>query len=1756
MSKQTNRIIYIEPNSLPGEFAKKEEGVSSDNITWSPEDLNISVDLQVFIPSREYRPYNESDFDKIGPNLQSILSGVQLRKGDENSYFLTDDYTNISYQEIKNNHAGSKEMLGINSIHIVFDSHMYPRVTMNFTDVRGSALMMPQELYYYDSNLEKATGIKAEENIVCKNFFQAFFKFPYPRFYLSVKGIYGTCVTFVLSVEDFKATFNSETGNFDVVVTFIGLMYGLYTDIPMNYLLIAPYIGGIDGKVNAYWREQTMGDGAFFYREDGEKGNPISTFFEFRNNYKYFISTEQSGKDFVFGPNIIDIARLEEESILLDKLNTHFSNIGRHESLPEGTEVYEYVFSGSKVHALFILSELSEASISFKSKFVEDFTKALETHTQKYEPIIVSSDDLPGKLSHNTESVSVYTYEDFLSPVVSINEEGDEKQKYDLNENVKKSLTDNGVTDNDINTLVKNLNCDDLLSRLQSCKYAVYFNENFKNKVDERKKDIETQINDLEKGASEEMKALFKDSCNFTPTIENVMRMIFAHLDTFLHEFYQVLNTIKGDRTLSDKWPIDCTDIESSSSEKALMPPFTGFFTNKENSSEKEAIYPGSVPELSSLEEVNFVNEIFNGLNGKLREEAENAKNGTKPASLAEETSSNLEFTPIAVTDYFYGSTNPYSKLENTEDIWYFAMSRLYVGFRDFNKSNKERKKWDEIIDAEFNNLKASGVWRKALKQENFITGEGNIKGLILSDSRNQHIFDIDFNKNYEIWKSQQTNCEFYKFEGVKDLRDITDHNHTREWLIPRFKVVESNSTDVTKIANFRNKIVQNAKTKSDSTIVNEYCLSERVDNPDKIFIDKAGSSIFQLLSNKGEPIRYNSGSTLTANNQIGGTQTGSAWFEKTPNGKNVLRQGRTTLQQYGSEKYSLNGIFSKKNTFSNKLLWVPFVLNKNKNIFLDDSSFFFKDSNAVSNEELALWLIRCIIETEEEPIDFDYEHDNIFHFQKLVCYLIGGYLWHIEKNSGSTHTEICKELNSKLMGVKPEDIVPKFLSDVDKNNLKSEFLNFATNTFNSILIEIKSEKEAKKEEKSVENEIYTQNIDGTLKWYTIAGYQASSPQNRALQDLLIDLIKEDCWVLSFPNDGETNTKSKLFDISSVYWSKFVNKVKEEIEKNKNSEAEETNDGTKNTSISHVTKDEKLSLYLTLKNLYDRWLSTFNENSFKLKTVEKELAARESRLKAESLYNGEYSEFDNFLYVDSFYNDISNKFFVNPTSFFNTVNGQIAGDTNYSILEFIGRICEKNKLLFKCLPVYNNLYSLSTFTDIFKPLSLYSGSDRLHRRIGNTYLIMYTYEPSSKLNLVQDKANGVSYSNDSFDFCDTYGDITPAAASLYKEKEGEINVCAFGVTPGMQNQSYFTKVSVGMDNPRVTDYSIKNKFMIAENAHGGRAEGVGTGQDLFSIYSNRSYDCNVEMLGCANIMPMMYFQLNNVPMFKGAYMITKVEHNIQNNNMTTKFTGTRMSKYYIPFNTEVFNLEELSNIINGLVNEGTDNFYVGDGELVPVPTVSPTEDFNVWAAINQMEQFFYGNSIRRPYEDGINIGKCGRCATAVETFLMAGFNGLFITTEDTAEELDKIRKKGINGKSYNGYNGYNMKYQLAKLGFNCVAQGKEEINNTEIKAGDVCVIMDPDGPEKGGEHVGHVCMYTGDFWVSDYKQANGKSGYPTSRPLSKNKTGTLLYRYTGTITKDVMVYGYFENGEFKLCPDPKNPSQEVLQKIKTKIDVK
>jgi hypothetical protein len=65
--------------------------------------------------------------------------------------------------------------------------------------------------------------------------YSAFFNFPYPLFYLTLKGYYGKAIRYRLSLMSFNARFDADTGNYNISLKLIGKFTALLFDTPLQY---------------------------------------------------------------------------------------------------------------------------------------------------------------------------------------------------------------------------------------------------------------------------------------------------------------------------------------------------------------------------------------------------------------------------------------------------------------------------------------------------------------------------------------------------------------------------------------------------------------------------------------------------------------------------------------------------------------------------------------------------------------------------------------------------------------------------------------------------------------------------------------------------------------------------------------------------------------------------------------------------------------------------------------------------------------------------------------------------------------------------------------------------------------------------------------------------------------------------------------------------------------------------------------------------------------------------------------------------------------------------------------------------------------------------------------------------------------------------------------------------------------------------------------------------------------------------------
>lgn len=411
--------------------------------------------------------------------------------------------------------------------------------------------------------------------------------------------------------------------------------------------------------------------------------------------------------------------------------------------------------------------------------------------------------------------------------------------------------------------------------------------------------------------------------------------------------------------------------------------------------------------------------------------------------------------------------------------------------------------------------------------------------------------------------------------------------------------------------------------------------------------------------------------------------------------------------------------------------------------------------------------------------------------------------------------------------------------------------------------------------------------------------------KDRESQDLFKDLyagcyiICDSCSRIMGQSVGDVNTNDQIWVSNSLYEAYvggFINASSDII----NGYAANNGNG-ENQIPDKVIKNRDLSIaiYYYLKNLWDKWLVIADNNAFDVV----------------NFFN------KNFIFTDSFYNNTYNKLAINCQKLLDAWT-QLAD--NASLFQFLSRIVTDHSCIFLPVPDYigfngeTQKHDIEMMEDLFRPLP-YNAIKAPSNN--NKFVVIFTHSPSS----IKDEDNG--FKTDSYDIWSRTEGFTETAKKLFETTNSEgfdrntdiatregYNVPSFGISFGRQNNHIFKNLKVTMENPVMTEQSIKALWNIAEMGSGGGRKVHFVGQDTFNVFTNYSYSVNVEMLGNAQICPLMYFQLMNIPMWRGTYMIYKVVHNMTPGNMITTFTGMKMSKYAKPFNSTFFTYNPYTHI--------------------------------------------------------------------------------------------------------------------------------------------------------------------------------------------------------------------------------------------------
>ena len=306
------------------------------------------------------------------------------------------------------------------------------------------------------------------------------------------------------------------------------------------------------------------------------------------------------------------------------------------------------------------------------------------------------------------------------------------------------------------------------------------------------------------------------------------------------------------------------------------------------------------------------------------------------------------------------------------------------------------------------------------------------------------------------------------------------------------------------------------------------------------------------------------------------------------------------------------------------------------------------------------------------------------------------------------------------------------------------------------------------------------------------------------------------------------------------------------------------------------SKQTKLELWESFKATNDKWISG---TDFKEKTL-----------------------FEDVLLLDRASRDVGNLVLVDVQKLKNNLT-----DINVktTMLVYIQTILVENNFVVMNIPSYVNFYNVQDAVKNPKPKpegtlefanSLFGTFMNVDYRNSSAKMVcFYAGKPSEQLDLKENV--DYRYRSDAFDLRRV--DNPLVENQIGKNDWDKSNkVVGFNVDIGPQNQSIFQGFNVSQNPGKATAESLEvlNQMANQSNNRGGATQN----NSLYNLYKNRSYSCQVTMMGNAMIQPTMYFNLRYVPMFSGPYMIQTVNHSISPGNFETTFEGIRQPTASLP----------------------------------------------------------------------------------------------------------------------------------------------------------------------------------------------------------------------------------------------------------------
>lgn len=1497
-----DNILIFDPNRIDG----------TDSGYLQTETLNINVRLVAVRKQKSSIVVAEGMTTVTGRqgDTTDFIQGNKV-SNDPNTFSLSTLYTeaNSNFDTIENGTTKDLETLGIKDINIDFTSAYTPLITMELTDVRG-------RLFQNGNNSPYAV----------------FYDMPYPIFELTVKGFVGKAVTYKLHLLKFASTFNSQTGGFDVKCEFVGYHYAMLSDMLIGYLK-----GVVHTNIGAEIKQSPKFSGATI---DGLRGEIR----ELKDAVQSFTSDDTQVE-----------AQLSSDAVnSINILTTKVSN-----TLTEFANKIKVAGVSSSDYG--INTKLIYSSIDI-SQYIEDFHSNLELFVTEYNKTV--SDDF--KIPQYSENLNYYSEFNGSLIVKLING----SNAIDCSTIHNKKLPENTIIASDfpIGELnIKTITVEFLLEEIQKVRNVA-----------------ESKSSEFKYEAAKKFDQVVKNS-DIKLDIGYYFSVLCNHVDILMKSIARVAK-----------------EAENSPERKSYFKNLDGL--NNENNSEVEKITP--FPEYKEVDptqknafverwigraqatdkilpEVQFVEELIRGIVKAYQEDRDDEK--IIEASSYDEQ---VLFTPINPIELGLGvDYNPFRAVEtmsNVDELIRFMIHRASMflitqqyglqlsdtviknlitieieNMQPFLEKNEKLKSLFNTaltngIDIEKYFKKISNTYKPLLLEDGYFSPYSNV-----SDYDTGQGWRVDFTREYVSGILAYYNENFVRFGGFQATNE--GNNEAKQ----KLSVLRLGNTEINLSNDSGENEDENTTIVKSSSILDENTSASNDTVKDINFNKLTGSPFIKQFNGIPSHMNFYTKSKLT------------------PDDLRVIND------ELDSSVF-LSDIFRYQDNNRDKtlvfLFSVPFKYQESSigNFSTDILRMFNQRSGVVRSSFLFTAMIGGILLYLDNKLNIKIVEDLYRPLVLTNAELIESKSVGVRKyiNNSSRQLPLVKKYlergNLSFANSDSDIIKADLFYDLFSDDMKKMFIG----KFNE-LVSIMEQRIFPEVDKLIYNDKFntlTKRFEIFRGYGGLTSYNGKGVTQKVLADygkpfkendiyetnsLVININKEFTpyelqhtfglidYVMkkgtNFYNTLESliNATVDIYNYNANFW--YRNTVGHTTEKGTNAlilgsnletylrlldetvinmnaeaKAEELNRLSGEPTLmmnvfgSNNSEDIRLKVYKDIKGIYDKWIcgeDRFNKTDDEYETL-----------------------YDSFKFINRTYEDISSEFMIN---LFTTMK-DLHQNNHQPLYGHISKVLASNNFLFLPSPNYANLGSKEDLVDMFQP-RYYTETQP---EVRHSFVCMYVGEYSTKLDLGQNnrfRSDGIELTNDGT------GTYQISAQDFVAGTKSPIIVARYGDS----NQSIFKNFELSQ-----TEFSATNEsLMITDDI----TKNNGLGQNLFDIYSLRSYTLKMTMLGNAMVQPFMYFYLEGVPMFYGLYLVTRVNHTISANTMETHVTAVRMRQTMtkmVDIESLYYNLFEMvrgGGTLSGGRNGGTGRYDANlklKGQGVSFSTASPFAKFINYEIIN------------------------------------------------------------------------------------------------------------------------------------------------------------------------------------------------------------